>query len=637
MNKVVLSKEQEEIVFYNDGEGAILVEAAAGSGKTRILTERVRFLLTEKIDKFFSVLCLTFTNKSADEMNERLKGIPKLSERAFIGNFHEFCSNIIRSRYTDIGYSSPPHIFDDTDCKKILEEVLLGNPILKEIYSFPDIKNEIERNKKQRSKLFECGDFISTQKRNLIDDIPEFEIDYNGWGEKTTLLFQDYNRRLREQNAIDYDDILLYAYRILLRSSVANIYRRTYQYILIDEAQDLNFAQYSIIKTICGENHKNVLMVGDPKQAIYGFNGSSPIYMQECFVDDFGAKRKAIKRNYRSSTAILTLAEQIQPNGGVGSNYFDGIAELNEFENEQSEAVFIVSEISKWLKKGFYHEPNNEIKEVLSFKNIAVLGRNKFVFSNLIQLFDEDEILKNRYYLKKGFEKFEPESLFMKLFDLGTRILVNANDNLHFRQIEDLLKIEFPKKSDNLESLLSFSHQSNDNIGLNLQIKFWNHLKNNPKSLGWVIEQLKHLLISDEFKEKETEAKQFSFDIDQLEKLWLIFIRKENPDNQSLANFRYFLALNNTKETKDEITLATVHTTKGLEFEIVFLIGMNEGVFPDYRANNESLLNEEKNNLYVAVTRAKRALYITYPKKRLMPWGTEKSQTISRFLKNINI
>jgi len=636
MSKAILSKEQEVIVLFNEGEGAVLVEAAAGSGKTRILAERVRYLLTEKKDKFFSVLCLTFTNKAAEEMKDRLVGIPKLSERAFIGNFHEFCLAIIRSRYADIGFASPPHIFDQNDGKKILEEVLLSNPILKEIYSFPNEESVEERNKKQRAKLFECADFISTQKRQLIEMIPEFETNYKNWNEKTTLLFQDYNRRLREQNAMDYDDILLYAHRILLKTSVANIYRRTYQYILIDEAQDLNYAQYNIIKAICGAEHKNVLMVGDPKQAIYGFNGSSPEFMQKIFLEDFCAVRKVINKNYRSSKAVLSLAEKIQPNGGVGSNFFEGLAEITAFENEQSEAEFIISKIKYWLSKGFYQEANNEIKEPISFKNIAVLGRNKFVFSSLIKLLEEDSDLKNRYYLKKGLEKFEPESDFFKIFDLGTRILVNPKDNLHFRQIEDLIKLQGPKKSNNLESLLTFYQDDNDITDLNLHLKFWNHLKNNPKSLGWVLEQFNQVLKSESISSSEVESKQISFDLKQLEKLWKSFVRKESPDNQTLTNFRYFLALNNSKENKEEITLATVHTTKGLEFEIVFLIGMNDGVFPDYRAKTVAALKEEKNNLYVAVTRAKRALYITYPNMRKMPWGTEKEQSISRFLKDIN-
>ncbi len=636
MSKAILSKEQEEIVFFNNGEGAVLVEAAAGSGKTRILTERVRYLLTEKKDKFFSVLCLTFTNKAAQEMKDRLIVIPKLNERVFIGNFHEFCLSIIRTRYADIGFASPPHIFNQNDCKKLLEDVLLSNPILKEIYNFPDASDEDERSKKQRAKLFECTDFISTQKRNLIEELPEFETDYRGWGEKTTLLFQDYNRRLREQNAIDYDDILLYAHRILLRPSVTKIYRRTYQYILIDEAQDLNYAQYSIIKTICGESNKNVLMVGDPKQAIYGFNGSSPKFMQEHFKEDFDAQRKVINKNYRSSKAVLNLAEKLQPNGGVGTNFFDGISKIKNFENEQLEAEFVISEIKNWLKKGNYEEVDKEVKEPISFKDIAVLGRNKFVFSSLIKLLEEDNQLRNNFYLKKGLNNFEPESNFMKLFDLGTRILVNPTNSLHLGQIEDILKINFKGENDKLESLLQVDTNSTA-VDLKLHLQYWNHLRKQPKSLGWVIEQLKSVAKNESFLENELEATQLLFDLTQLEKLWNSFVRNESHDNQTLTNFRYFLALNKSEENKDEITLASVHTTKGLEFGIVFLIGMNDGVFPDYRARTEAALQEERNNLYVAITRAKRALYITYPLKRLMPWGAEKPQSITRFLKSIEL
>ena len=638
MNKAILSKEQEDIVLHNGGSGPVLVVASAGSGKTRILTERVRYLLTEKKDKFFSVLCLTFTNKAADEMKDRLVGIPKLNERAFIGNFHEFCLNIIRSRYSDIGFATPPHIFDENDSRKILEEVLVKNPILKGLYEFPDASDEENKRKKQREKLFQCTEFISTQKRNLIEEIPEFETSYKNWNEATTLLFQDYNRRLREQNAIDYDDILLMAYRILSRSSVATIYRRTYQYILIDEAQDLNYAQYNIIKSICGEDHNNVLMVGDPNQAIYGFNGSSPKYMEEYFPADFGAVKMIIQKNYRSSKAVLTLAEKIQPNGGIGKPYFDGVFELKSFDSESTEAEFIITEMKRLIKNSYYQEDGKEVSEPISYKNIAVLARNKYIFSRLIELLESDDELKQKFYLKKGNEKFEPESDFIKLFDLGLRIIVNPKDELHFRQLFDILRIDIPTSQSKLESLFNIKSSTGINEyrhDLQMLVDYWKHLDINSKSLGWVIEKFKQKIIdiARSFDDK-TEFEQIMFDLNELEKFWNIFVRKEPSDKQTISNFRYFLALNNTRESKNEITLATVHTTKGLEFEMVFLMGMNDGVFPDYRAKTDAALKEEKNNLYVAVTRAKRCLYITYPLKKYMPWG-EKQQTISRFMKNI--
>lgn len=635
MNKALLSQEQEAIVLFNEGNGAVLVEAAAGSGKTRILTERVRYLLTEKKDKFFSVLCLTFTNKAAQEMKDRLQGIPKLNERTFIGNFHEFCLYVIRSRYADIGFSTPPHIFDAYDCKKILEAVLLSNPVLKEVYDFPDANDDKDRSNKQRKKMQECMDFISSQKSQLIGEIPEFESHHKNWTEKTNLLFQDYNRRLREQDAMDYDDILLYAHRILARPAVANIYRRTFQYILIDEAQDLNFAQYHIIKSICGESHHNILMVGDPKQAIYGFNGSSPDFMQQHFVNDFGAEKKEINQNYRSATKVLDLAEQIQPNGGVGTNFFEGIATIQGFENEQEEVAYVIAEIKTWLQKGYYEEAGKEIKEPVSCKNIAVLARNKFVFSALIEMLETEPELKDHFYLKQGLEKFEPESDFMKFFDLGTRIIINPNSELHFRLIAELLEIELPPLPNRYESLITLPN-NNSAIDISLLIKYWKHLKEHPKSLGWVIAELqKEFKATTPQEEKELETAKILFDLTQLDKYWKSFVGKEMPENQTLSNFRYFLALSHTTDHAQELTLATVHTTKGLEFEIVFLIGMNDGVFPDYRAKTEYALQEEKNNLYVAITRAKRVLYITYPGKRQMPWNEEKKQSISRFLNNI--
>ena len=224
----------------------------------------------------------------------------------------------------------------------------------------------------------------------------------------------------------------------------------------------------------------------------------------------------------------------------------------------------------------------------------------------------------------------------MKLFDLGTRILVNPTNSLHLGQIEDILKINFKGENDKLESLLQVDTNSTA-VDLKLHLQYWNHLRKQPKSLGWVIEQLKSVAKNESFLENELEATQLLFDLTQLEKLWNSFVRNESHDNQTLTNFRYFLALNKSEENKDEITLASVHTTKGLEFGIVFLIGMNDGVFPDYRARTEAALQEERNNLYVAITRAKRALYITYPLKRLMPWGAEKPQSITRFLKSIEL
>jgi DNA helicase-2/ATP-dependent DNA helicase PcrA len=633
----ILSKEQHDIAFYNNCEGSILVEASAGSGKTRILTERVRHLLTERKDKFFSVLCLTFTNKAAEEMKERLQGIPKLDERAYIGNFHEFClTKILRTRIKEIGLDELPHIFNEEDQRKILEEVLYSNEKLKSIYAFKEHSAQ-ERSKAQSALLSKYLNFISEAKRKLTV-VPDYETNWLNWGEDNTYLFQEYNRRLINQNAMDYDDILLYAYRILNeRPATSSLYRRAYKYIMIDEAQDLNFAQYQILRSICGQEHRNVMMVGDPKQAIYGFNGASPEFMQIYFVNDFGAEKKEIKHNYRSAQKVLELAQSVQPNGGVGTNYFEGIGVIQSFESEIDEAQWIIKKIKKWKETGIYEESGKDIRETIDFKNIAILARTKFVFKTLIEQLEEDAELKGKFYLRKGIERFEPDSILIKAFDLGLRILVNPYDFLHFRQLVNELKLAgIDENKTRLDILLSLTQYPSGVLSievLTILVELWQKLHKNPKWLGEAIRALEQHLRHKNLYISEEEAPKVAFDLSELHKFWSAFARKEASENQNISNFRYFIALNGSKENKEELVLATVHTTKGLEFEIVFLMGMCDGVFPDFRAKNEVALKEERNNAYVAVTRAKRCIYVTYPKNRMMPWGDSKPQTMSRFIK----
>lgn len=625
--KQELSKEQKEIVFFNECEGALLVEASAGSGKTRILTERVRHLLTEKNDKFFSVLCLTFTNKAAEEMKERLDDVHKLSERAFIGTFHEFCLNqIIQKQRQEIGLEDVPHIFDDNDRKKILEDVFLQNELFDE-----DYKN-LEP-KQQQQRLNDYLNIISEAKRNLV---VAPEIDMPDWTKKRQILYNDYNDRMRNQNAMDYDDILLYAYRILIeRPVVSNLYRRLYRYILVDEAQDLNFAQYHILRAICGDTHKNIMLVGDPKQAIYAFNGASAHYMQEEFVNDFGATKLAIPHNYRSSAKVLELAQSIRPNGGIPNNYFIGVGEIISFDNEQLEAQWIISKIKEWESVGVYEE--KEIKTILALDNIAILARNRYVFKELIEQLDNDEKYKGKFYLKKGAERFVPESQLIKIFDLGLRILVNPADILHFNLLYQELGIPENKAKNRLETLLSLNQTENLSIEqqalLNIMTDLWKKLYANPKWVDHALNAINDRL--NEFEFADEEKLKIDYDIREFQKLWKSFLKNTPSESQNLANFRYFLALNSADENKHGLALATIHTVKGLEYDIVFLMGMNQGVLPDYRAQDEKALAEERNNAYVAVTRAKKCIYVTYPKSRIMPWGGTKQQIVSTFIKEL--
>jgi len=626
-----LSKEQQEIAFFNECEGALLVEASAGSGKTRILTERVRHLLIQKQDKFFSVLCLTFTNKAAEEMKERLADVPKLAERTFIGTFHEFCLNqIIRKQRQEIGLEEVPHIFEkEEDKRNIIVEIINQSADLKVAYEFPDITDSKEKARKQRALLSKCINFISEGKRNLIT-IPDDVTNWGNWNESNTYLYKTYNQTLKNQNAMDYDDILLYAYRILTeRPVVSKLYRRRYPYILVDEAQDLNFAQYHILKAICGDDHKNIIMVGDPNQAIYAFNGASADFMQKSFLIDFNATQKRINKNYRSSTKVLELANHIQPNGRMPDNFFEGISKIKPFIDETTEAEWIIANIKDWSSKGVYSE--KEMSIPIKLENIAVLARNRYIFKYLIKLLEEDDLLKGKFHLRKGSEKFEPESQLIKIFDLGLRILVNPADILHFSQLYQALNLTISKEENRLEQLLSLNKADGltgeQKALLAILVPAWQKINLNNKIVDNVLIQIKSKIESYEFPDEE--KLKIDFDINEFQRLWKGFLKNTASEGQNLANFRYFIALNSPDDNKDGLTLSTIHTVKGLEYDIIFLMGLNQ-------ATRQKEIEEERNNAYVAVTRAKKCIYVSYPQHRLMPWGSPKRQFISSFINDFS-
>lgn len=631
--KVKLSPEQEAIVEYNKGEGALLVEAAAGSGKTRMLTERARYLLTHKKGRF-SILCLTFTNQAAEEMQARL-ATSDISKRANIGNFHKFALQILIERRFSIGYEKVPHILErEEDKKKILEQVFIENPILKEYYMDKDEKT-------QRKYIDHYMNWINEQKKNLViidDDTPQ----YNGWKEQSLLLYKSYNQLLREQNLVDFDDVLLLAYRILIENpAITRLYQNTYPYILVDEAQDLSFAQYHLIKALTGDTHKNVFMVGDPNQAIYSFAGANKKFMLEDFIEDFNAERKTIDKNFRSSKAVIEFANSILPSGSNPEDaYYEGEVKIESFDDDDGEAMWVYKKIKALMSRDdeTFLRKQDEIDGILTLDKIAVLARNRFVFAKLEQLLKNDDYFKNNYFVKRRTEILDLESDLMKIFDLGTRIISNPSNQLHFQQILNYLKIVTPpqyKGKNGFEKLSELaSLLSKEEIKLfqdyHILLQAWQILSNNQSKMYDALNLIK--AYTDNLKSDE-ERDLVLGDIDnEYRNAWTKFLNNTASNNINLSTFRQVLAMGITNAHKQKgLTLATVHTAKGLGFEVVFLMGMAKGTFPDYRATTPSLLDEEKNTAYVAVTRAKRWLYLTYPMKRILPWGS-KFQEPSDFI-----
>ncbi len=604
--RLTLSKKQEEIVYAK--EEAIYVEASAGSGKTRVITERIRYLLGKTKRQ---ILALTFTNKAGEEIKERLKGsdIKDMDKRLFVGTFHGFCQYILENHGSSIGLSPMPHIFEnDKDRLELISQAIEEVPLYAEKYS----KYE---ERERASFKYRALDFISKVKRELILDS---EFSEHTDDENIIALYKNYQDLLRVQNAIDFDDLLLLTYKLFINyPRISALYRRSFYAICIDEAQDLNNAQYKLLLSLTNREYKNIMMVGDSKQSIFQFTGSSPIYMSEKFVEDFSPIKFILNENYRSSKKVLKSANKILSvsNQDISNTVLEGEFELTACNNEFEEAQWIINKIKELIVR----KDDDNIEGEIIYEKMAVLARNKYVFKELEEKLKEQEI-PSYYKMTSSGVSFESE--VMKIFDLGLRLKINPQDILHKEQLLSKLKIN---SNISLESIVSKLKNSIEKDILTIVLK----LRNDGSNLKRLFKTFREK-INLESNEKN---KIIIFDIDALLEHWINYAKQ--TDKKSLHQFKNAMALGKTYSLTEHkgVTLSTVHTMKGQEFDIVFLMGMDEGTFPDYRAKSEVELNQEKNNLYVAFTRAKRFLYVTYPLKRTMPWGGIKHRKISRFLK----
>jgi len=625
---ISLSIAQAQIV--NAPVGPILVTATAGSGKTRVLTERIRHLLDA--NPMHGILALTFTNKAAEEMQSRLGSIPKLDQRAFIGTLHSFAQDILQKHGRHIGYRTVPHIFErDEDRIRILNEIIdLPHAQVSE-HSLPYMGESIDQNR--REVLYGWLNEISKAKRNLWDND---EITLNSSdGELAVYIHEQYKDALKLQNAIDFDDLLLLAYRIVTeKPSIAQIIAQSYTHICIDEAQDLNRAQYEFIKALCCDRISSVLMVGDANQSIYGFNDSSSEFMTQEFVRDFRPAHFELVENFRSSQWVLDLANSIKP--GSMKNIKAATLGRGEFccaVSDTEEARWICDEISKLLAVGAHPELENPI----TCKSIVVLGRNRYVFQ---ELHNELERRGIEHYLKKSPGALDFESETITVFDLLLRVILNGSDRLHYRQLlsrigcHQIIRVDefFSKVLDNTllcepvwAPVLTTSIQ-----GIKAAIA-----SSNP-SIQILTGRLQELLEDTEHNSAilDEERALAMHDLDELSAHWNRYVNMQATGAKlSVEAFRNAMAMGKTQPDAQEkgIALSTVHTMKGLEYDIVFLMGLGQGTFPDYRAIQKGgkALLEEDNNAFVAVTRAKRFLFVSYPKIKHMSWGGVKAQEAS--------
>lgn len=604
MIKINLSEKQESIVCLN--HGAYLVLASAGSGKTRVLTERIKRLSDSFEGK---ILAITFTNKAAAEIRERLGTSERISSNVFVGTFHSFCQSILELRFKLLGYTKMPQIFeDDSDRIDLIKQAIKSVPFFEEIYENLDPK-------KKNEYTYNALQFISTVKRELLS---AEELADNSENNEYKYLFETYQDILKSNNAIDFDDLIRLVYELFTNNEVvANLYRKAYSFVCIDECQDLNKLQYFLLKSLCGDAIKNVMMVGDPNQSIYGFNGSASSFMQKDFVTDFQAKEITLDENYRCSKSVIEASNKLMGLKVEAKNYvIKGVFEIQPADTEIVEAEFVVNKIKELIRI----ESHDDIEDIITYEKISILARNKYVFKNI-----EEQLQVNGipYYFKSGNAGIKFSSTPMKIFDLLLRIKINPLDKLHQKKLEDILKV-----NDALNSI----ELQNSKYPISLSIK------------GIITDatienlHLKIKLLSDLFKESIIDDDEKKMTLDELDDFSNQLVQyKRQIIMPTLEGFKSAIALGTTNNTFSKdigVCLSTVHTMKGQESEIVFLIGMDDGTFPDFRAIDKGGedLQQEKNNAYVAFTRAKRFLYVTFPKRRLMPWGAYKERSISRFL-----
>lgn len=604
----------------------VQVLASAGAGKTRVLTERIRYILSQT--KKDGIIALTFTNKAADEMLSRLADVEDIQNRCWISTVHAVAQRILEQYGNTIGLPPELHIYErEQDRKTIFVQSLVNNGL--DVDTFLNAHDEKSRNVKIQKYMEQ----FSVVKRELLteEEIKEtYSYDDSFWQ-----IYLNYQEALIAGGGIDFDDILVYAHRILLEQPwCGDIYRAKYKHLCVDEAQDLNRAQYEFVKALCGDKIKSVLMVGDPNQMIYGFNGSSHEYLCERFVTDFSPQQFVLKENYRSSKAVIHLANKLKPDSQTESDFaLTGKSQIITVANEEAEANWVCDKIHELIEL----KKDDEIEGEISLSKMVVIARNRFAFLTL------EEVLKTRgipYSLKKGERQAEPASIFGKVLDLAIRVKLNPKDWLDGKKLCAALKITAPGGWGQLSILSNLADSvkaapvpfPDIQAMLLKSIDELNADKPNIPKLCSDYEAVLKSRVGNADENSLPELERSLLELSEFRNCWTHFKRKGL--GESLSSFRNAMALGQLAEDPHPLalTLSTVHTMKGLERDIVFLTSMCEGVFPDYRATGKKDIEEERNSAFVAVTRARRWIFMTYPQQRKMPWGDVKAQQPSRFL-----
>ena len=625
-----LNDKQKEAVLAT--EGPCLVIAGAGSGKTKVLTHKIAYLLSEKNVKPWNILSITFTNKAANEMKQRVeKLVGEASQEMWLGTFHSICVRILRRFIDRIGFDTTFLIFDSTDQRTLVKECIKSIGLDDKLFT-------------DRSVLSE----ISNGKNDMLEP-KAYQVKYNGdfRKEKIGEVYELYQKKLKENNALDFDDIINYTIKILTENpDVLEYYTEKFKYVLVDEYQDTNKAQFMLV-SILASKYGNITVVGDNDQGIYSFRGADITNILNFEKDFPGSKIVKLEQNYRCTGNILKAANAVIKNN---ENKYDKklwteneegkLPCIYKAEDEYDEASYIVKQINM-LK----------MEEYLKLSDFVILYRMNSQSRAIEDIFRRENIPYKIIGGLKFYERKEIKDIIAYL-----RLIFNTSDNLSLKRIINEPKRGIGKTSlDNIQDISDKTGKSMYEIIKYAEQYELNRVKANSIQFVEVIEDLRkqvnQIPISELIKstlnktgyvkalENENTIEAESR-IQNLEEFLTVAIEfEEQMAENTLAEFLESISLtsdiDNMEESEDTVTLMTLHSAKGLEFPVVFLVGMEEGIFPGYKSIGEiKELEEERRLFYVGITRAMQYLYLTCAKRRTI-FGSTSYNQMSRFLKEI--
>ena len=578
MDEILSNLNSQQLVAVKRTDGPVLILAGAGSGKTKVLTTRVAWIISQKIVPAENILLVTFTNKAASEMKQRVDGLLEANSGSpMAGTFHSVCAKILRKDGFEVGIPSGYVIYDDSDSADLIKEILKKLDLSPKSFNHNAIIAS-----------------ISGAKNQLISATQYPEYARGFWQENVARIYFAYQKCLKENDALDFDDLINETVRLFKsRPEVLEKYQNQWPYILVDEYQDTNNAQFELTKLLA-KKHQNICVVGDFSQSIYSWRGADYRNLLK-FKSEFPrVVTFNLEQNYRSTQNILDAAFKV-----ISQNRSHPILklwtkkdggekiQLYEARNEQDEAAYILKRIA---------ESGGRLD------SFAVLYRTNAQSRVLEEAFLNDGV---PYVLVGGIRFYERKEIKDVLSYL--RLLHNPKD--------------------------SVSHSRAEKIGKNRLAKFETGIRN--RELGSTLEILDRTLQLTSYLEMfDPENEE---DLARLENIKeLRSVAQEFP---VLADFLENVALvekeSRRHADKNAVTLMTLHAAKGLEFKTVFIVGMEEGLFPHSRAIMDRLEMEEERRLcYVGITRAKEKLYLTYARRRLF-FGTRSENMISRFVADI--